>query len=70
MDAAVTNGVKKIGFVSAAETRWDFDDKFVGTPVEWLHRYLVAKRCLTPTTIYCEPYIPTHTLYTLTPTSS
>ena len=38
MDAAVANGVKKFGFVSAAEARWDFDDKFVGTPVEWLHR--------------------------------
>jgi len=46
MDAAVTNGVKKIGFVSAAEARWDFDDKFVGTPVEWLHRYLLAKRAV------------------------
>lgn len=44
MDAAVANGIDKFGFVSAAEARWDFDDKFVGSPVEWLHRYLVAKR--------------------------
>merc|ERR1719183_1123410 len=44
MDAAVSNGVTKFAFVSAAEARWDFDDKFVNTPVEWLHRYLVAKR--------------------------
>jgi len=46
MDAAVANGVSKFGFVSAAEARWDFDDKFVNTPVEWLHRYLIAKRAV------------------------
>ena len=46
MDAAVSLGVKKFAFVSAAEARWDFDDKFVGTPVEWLHKYLIAKRAV------------------------
>ncbi|CAM9793965.1 unnamed protein product [Phaeothamnion confervicola] len=33
-------------FVSAAEARWTFDGAFVGTPVEWLHAYLVAKRAV------------------------
>jgi nucleoside-diphosphate-sugar epimerase len=46
IDAAVANGIKNFGFVSAAEARWDFDDKFVNTPVEWLHRYLIAKRAV------------------------
>jgi len=46
LDAVVANGIKKFAFVSAAEARWDFDDKFVGTPAEWLHRYLIAKRAV------------------------
>jgi len=33
-------------FVSAAEARWTFDGAFKGTPVEWLHRYLIAKRAV------------------------
>merc|ERR1711966_554102 len=33
-------------FISAAEARWDFDQYFKGTPAEWLHRYLIAKRAV------------------------
>lgn len=33
-------------FISAAEAGWTFDNMFQGTPAEWLHRYLVAKRAV------------------------
>ena len=33
-------------FVSAAEAKWGFDGAFEGTPVSWLHDYLVAKRAV------------------------
>ena len=46
IDAAVSSGIKNFGFVSAAEARWDFDDKFVNTPVEWLHRYVHTNVCV------------------------
>lgn len=31
-------------FISAAEAKWTFDGVFRGTPVGWLHEYLIAKR--------------------------
>ncbi|EKX31892.1 hypothetical protein GUITHDRAFT_82733 [Guillardia theta CCMP2712] len=33
-------------FVSAAEVRWTFDKSFEGTPLDWLRRYLIAKRAV------------------------
>lgn len=33
-------------FISAAEARWTFDGVFEGTPVGWLHDYLIAKRAV------------------------
>jgi len=33
-------------FISAAEAKWTFDSVFKGTPVAWLHDYLVAKRAV------------------------
>ena len=36
-------------FVSAAEAAWTFDQRFEGTPAEWLRRYLVAKRAVEDT---------------------
>lgn len=37
---------KPFVFVSAAEAKWDFDSIFEGTPVGWLHDYLIAKRAV------------------------
>jgi nucleoside-diphosphate-sugar epimerase len=33
-------------FISAAEAKWTFDEAFTGTPLEWLRRYLIAKRAV------------------------
>jgi hypothetical protein len=33
-------------FISAAEAAWTFDASFTGTPLAFLHRYLVAKRAV------------------------
>jgi nucleoside-diphosphate-sugar epimerase len=33
-------------FVSAAEVKWTFDDKFSNTPLSFLHRYFIAKRAV------------------------
>lgn len=41
-------------FVSAAEARWDFDDMFKGTPVGWMHDYLVAKRTAEDEVCWCR----------------
>ncbi|CAM9482426.1 unnamed protein product [Chrysoparadoxa australica] len=37
---------KPFVFVSAAEAGWTIDSKFKGTPLEWLHNYLIAKRAV------------------------
>jgi len=38
--------VPPFAFISAAEAGWTLDQYLQGTPGEWLHRYLVAKRAV------------------------
>jgi len=44
--AAAKDGPLPFGFVSAAEAGWTFDAALKGSPVEWMHRYLIAKRAV------------------------
>ena len=39
-------GQRPFVFISAAEAKWGFDGAFEGTPVAFLHDYLVAKRAV------------------------
>ncbi len=43
---AAPGAAAPFAFVSAAEARWTFDGAFQGTPLEWLRRYLIAKRAV------------------------
>ncbi|CAM9801463.1 unnamed protein product [Laminaria digitata] len=45
-DLAKGGAQRPFVFISAAEAKWGFDGAFEGTPVEFLHDYLVAKRAV------------------------